>query len=244
LAVACELLHHFELAKQNMSLSAEELDLIKFLVTLLSFSLKMGEACEVVIADLHALSLVACENVESDIVSSSTTPTVIVDMSVAVIAESYALSLVACEVVELQSDIVSSSATPTVVVDVSVAVIESLSPLEEVMELLAVGVMMPFAAKTPDITPLEMAPNGALLCSLQNAQLVVKSHGGTLKHLVPRRRLPSKVDSLRHLARPRPCSLHSGRCLFAPPPSGRAGLLRLAWCKEVKVPRGRLRCRE
>jgi hypothetical protein len=80
LAVAFELLHHFKLVEQNRLSSAEELDLIEFLVaqvTLLSFSLVMEEACEAVVAEPHALSPVACEVVESDTVSSSATPTTV-----------------------------------------------------------------------------------------------------------------------------------------------------------------------
>jgi hypothetical protein len=87
-----------------MSLSVKELDLIEFLVAqvaFLSFSLEMEEACEVVVAEPHALSLVACKAVESDIVSSSATPTVVVYVPAAIVVEPYALSSVACEVVEL-----------------------------------------------------------------------------------------------------------------------------------------------
>jgi hypothetical protein len=74
LAVAFELLHHFDLAEKSRSLSSEELDLIKFLVAqvaLLSFSLAMEDPCEVVIVELQDLSSVACEVMElqSDIVS-------------------------------------------------------------------------------------------------------------------------------------------------------------------------------
>jgi hypothetical protein len=65
--------------------------------------------------------------------------------------------------------------TPTVAVD----------PLAEAVELLAVGVMMPFTVKPPDIPPLEMDPKGALLGSLRNAWMMVKSRGGMLKPLVP-----------------------------------------------------------
>jgi hypothetical protein len=96
-----------------------------------------------------------------------------VDVRAAVVAQPYALSSVACEVVEPQSDIVSSSATATVVVDVSVTIGGSPSPLVEVVELLAVGVMMPFVAKPPDIAPLEMGLKGALPCSRRDPQASV-----------------------------------------------------------------------
>jgi hypothetical protein len=124
--------------------------------------------------------------------------------------------------------------TPTVAVD----------PLAEAVELLAVGVMMPFTVKPPDIPPLEMDPKGALSGSLRNARMMVKSRGGTLKPLVPRRHLPSKVASWRRLALPGSCSLHSGHRLIANAPSGHAGLLCSAWCKEVEVPHGHLECCE
>jgi hypothetical protein len=205
LAVAFELLHRSKLAEQNRSLSVKEIDLIVFLVaqvTLLSFSVEMEEACEAVVAKPHALSPVACEVMVSDIISSSATPIAVVDVSAAVVTELYAPSSMACEVMKLQSNIVSSSATPTVVVDVLVTIVGLPSPLVEVVELLAVGVMMHFAVKPLDIAPLEMGPRGALPCSLRNGLMVVKSLRGTLKPLVPHRRLPSKVASWRRLAHP------------------------------------------
>jgi hypothetical protein len=237
--------YHFDLAKKHKSLSAKEIDFIKFLVTqvaLLSLSLMMEEACEVVIAEPHVLSSLACEVVElqSDIVSSFATPTSVVDLSVAIVAEPHALSSMACEVVELQSDIVSSSATPSTVVDVPVAVVGSPSPLAEALELQAIGVMVSFTAKPPNIAPLEVGPKGAaLMCSLRSTRLAAKSRGGTLKPLVPYRRLPSKVVSWWHSAHPRPCSLCSGHRLIATAPSSHVGFLRSAWCKEVEVLRGR-----
>jgi hypothetical protein len=100
-------------------------------------------------------------------------PTTGVDVPAAVVAQPYVLSSVACEVVEPQSNIVSSSATPTVVVDMSVTIVGSPSPLLEVVELLAVGVMMPFVAKPPDIAPLEMGLKGALPCSRRDPQASV-----------------------------------------------------------------------
>jgi hypothetical protein len=130
-------------------------------------------------------------------------------------------------------------------VEVSVVVAGSPSPLAEALELLVVGVMMSFAVKPPDIAPLEVGPKGAaLLCSLWSAQLAVKNHGGTLKPLVPHRRLSSKVVSWRRLACLRSCSLHSSRCLIVVAPSGHADFLRSTWCKEVEVLRGRLGCHE
>jgi hypothetical protein len=205
LAVAFELLHPFKLAEQNRSLFVKELDLIKFLVaqvTLLSFSVEMEEACEAIVAEPHALSPVACEVMVSDIVSSSATPITVVDVLATVVAELYAPSSVACKVVKLHSNIISSSTTPTMVVDVSVTIVGSPSPLAEAVELLAVRVMMPFMVKPLDIAPLEMGLRGALPCSLRNAQMVVKSLRGTLKPLVPHRRLLSKVASWRRLAHP------------------------------------------
>jgi hypothetical protein len=75
LAVAFELLHRFNMAKKSRSLSAEELDLIDFLVAqvaLLSSSLEV--ACDAVVAESLAIPLVASEAMESGIVASSTTP--------------------------------------------------------------------------------------------------------------------------------------------------------------------------
>jgi hypothetical protein len=104
LVVAFELLHRFDLAKKNKSMSAEELDLIEFLVAqvaLLSFSLVMEEACDIVVAEPHALSSVTCEVVESGMVSSFVTPAAVMDVQIAIVTEPHPLSSVACEVVEL-----------------------------------------------------------------------------------------------------------------------------------------------
>jgi hypothetical protein len=54
LAIAYELLHNFDMAEKNMSLSMEELDLIEFLVAqvvLLSSSLAVEVTCEAVVAE-------------------------------------------------------------------------------------------------------------------------------------------------------------------------------------------------
>jgi hypothetical protein len=96
-----------------------------------------------------------------------------------------------------------------------VAIIGSPFPLVESLELQAIGVMVSFEAKSPDIAPLEVGPKGAsLLCSLRSARLAVKSHEGTFKPLVPHSHLPNKVISRRRLARPRLCSLRFSHRLY------------------------------
>jgi hypothetical protein len=64
------------MVEKSRSLSAEELDLIVFLVASLSSSLVMEEACDAIVVEPHPLPLVTCEAVElqSDIVALSPPP--------------------------------------------------------------------------------------------------------------------------------------------------------------------------
>jgi hypothetical protein len=64
------------MVEKSRSLSAEELDLIVFLVASLSSSLAMEEACDAIVVEPHPLPLVTCEAVElqSDIVALSPPP--------------------------------------------------------------------------------------------------------------------------------------------------------------------------
>jgi hypothetical protein len=74
------------MVEKSRSLSAEELDLIVFLVASLSSSLVMEEACDAIVVEPHPLPLVTCEAVElqSDIVALSPPPLAFVDVRVPV----------------------------------------------------------------------------------------------------------------------------------------------------------------
>jgi hypothetical protein len=170
--IAFKLLYRFDLAEKSMSLFVKELDLDEFLVTQVAlpiFSLAMEEACEGIIAEPHALSLVACEVVEllSDIVSSFATRTAVVDVPVVIVGSPSPLT----ETLELQAIAVIRSPSPfadalelqavAVVGSPSslakalelqtVAVVGSPSPLAEALELQAIDILVSFAAKPPYI---------------------------------------------------------------------------------------------
>jgi hypothetical protein len=79
LAIAFELLHRFDMAEKNTSLSMEVFDLIEFLVAQvasLSSFLAVEVACEAIIAESSTLPPVACKamDLQSVIIISLATP--------------------------------------------------------------------------------------------------------------------------------------------------------------------------
>jgi hypothetical protein len=92
---------------------------------------------------------------------------------------------------------VASYATPPTVVDASVADVRSSTPPVVALELHAVGVVESFEVRLSDLAALEMGLKGAaLVCPRWCTQLGAKSHGGTSKLLVPRRRPPPQGGGL------------------------------------------------
>jgi hypothetical protein len=90
LVVAFKVLHRLDMAEKNMSLSAEELDLVKFLVAQvvsLSYSLAVEMTCEATIDESSAPPPLACKAVDlqSGLVVSPTHPPVVVDASVVIV---------------------------------------------------------------------------------------------------------------------------------------------------------------
>jgi hypothetical protein len=153
--IAFKLLYRFDLAEKSMSLFVEELDLDEFLVTqvaLLIFSLAMEEACEGIIAEPHALSLVACEVVDVPVVivgSPSPLTETLELQAIAVIRSpspfADALELQAVAVVGSPSSLAKALELQTI------AVVGSPSPLAEALELQAIDILVSFAAKPPYI---------------------------------------------------------------------------------------------
>jgi hypothetical protein len=87
LAIAFELLHRFDMAEKNTSLSMEVFDLIEFLVAQvasLSSFLAVEVACEAIIAESSTLPPVACKAMDLQsviIISLATPPCRVIDSS-------------------------------------------------------------------------------------------------------------------------------------------------------------------
>jgi hypothetical protein len=146
---------------------------------------------------------------------------------------------------------VASYATPPTVVDASVADVRSSTPPVVALELHAVGVVESFEVRLSDLAALEMGLKGAaLVCPRWCTQLGAKSHGGTSKLLVPRRRPPppgrwSLGGAWLVLGRVLCVSIVASLLLLLPDHVGVSdGILRLAWCTEVEALRGHVGCRK
>jgi hypothetical protein len=164
LAIAFELLHRFDMAEKNTSLSMEVFDLIEFLVAQvasLSSFLAVEVACEAIIAESSTLPPVACKAMDLQsviIISLATPPCRVIDSSSGGMQGHGSTvrrhHLVSCPNHTHQD------------VNALTAGVRSSTPSAVDVELQAPGIRESFKAKPPELVALEVGLKGAaLVCS-------------------------------------------------------------------------------